>query len=65
MGQALLLIGGTIVASSDKTDAIFGENITINGGNIDAKGGEYGGAICAAVIWDIMQVRWKYKYFRW
>lgn len=48
MGQALLLIGGTIVASSDKTDAIFGESITINGGNIDAKGGEYGGAICAS-----------------
>ena len=45
MGQALLLIGGTIVASSDKTDAIFGESITINGGNITADGNGGGAGI--------------------
>lgn len=39
---------GNIIASSDKSDAITGENITINGGNITAKGGEYGGAICVS-----------------
>ena len=39
--------GGNIMASSIKSDGLYGNNITINGGRIEAIGGEYGYAIKA------------------
>ena len=36
---------GNIIASSIKSDALYGNSITINGGRIEAVGGEYGYAM--------------------
>ena len=38
---------GNIIASSIKSDALYGNSITINGGRIEAVGGEYGYAMKA------------------